>query len=222
MNADQPGRIIQGLRKPFEGQARCVAREQGVRAHPGLQPAVQFLLGSEILEDRLDHEVRRCSPVPFRIRDQAIQYGSRVFRATIEQSAGAPNDRGDLFRPHVLERDPQPVQGTPDGNVSPHHPGTDDMYAGDSLPVRGLTVEFLAKQEYSCQLARLRRLKQIRHGLRFGFKRRSGIFAHALPMLEQPIWSRVVFLRCGRSHAAGIGPCDRVAQGRHTRHPIAP
>ena len=107
-----------------------VARTQSGRRRP-LERPEQLLLGLQILEDRLDHDigVRRLRHRPRRrsVARGRLCRASGVWKSARKQLVGPGQGRLDVLHLPVLQRDREALQRAPGGDIAAHDTGADDM-----------------------------------------------------------------------------------------------
>ena len=93
--------------------------------------AAEFQDETQYYKGALGEKVGTADAVAPVVRDQPV-HGcldlARVFQFAPEQGVGTPDRRGDTLRHLVLQRDPEPTQCTPAGNITAHGAGADDMH----------------------------------------------------------------------------------------------
>ena len=160
VNADQPRRPGQHATQIFDLEARCVGRQQRLWPHHAFEARQQFALGVEVFEDGLDHHVGMPGAMSVGIRYQPVHdvaQFARIADTLAPDRIGTLQRWSDTLHALILQRDAQPAQRAPGGDVATHHTGANDMHA--SRPKLGTfaeALETLLEKEHAHQITRCR------------------------------------------------------------------
>ncbi len=198
MQPDEALRLRKNRTQFFEANTGGVGRQQGLGSHPRHQVLVERLFGLEVLEYRLDDEVRTTGAVA---RHVGPKTGSRLFAVLIipyplaKQLRGSLHCRGNVLLFTVLERHRVTAQSAPGGNIAAHDASAYHMDMLD-LPVRllPLALELVLQEEDTHQVARRAGAHQLRERACFRLVTGSRRRPAARPQVDHLVGRRVVLL----------------------------
>ena len=184
----------------LEHQAGRVGREDGVRLHARFKRGVKRPLRLRLLDDRLDDEVRAQHTVAAEIRLQALAGGGRlgrVLEALPERHAGALERAVDEALLAILQRDLEPADRAPGGDVATHDAGAHDVHPLDAGRHAAERLQAVLQEKHPDQVLRGRRDEECGH--RAGL----GVVGH---LAVRPVASPEVEHRVRRGVMVGPGP----------------